>query len=123
MLELIQDNIQLISICSVILFSVLLLICIIGRFFRVAIGLVILSVLIPILFTVFWGDGREYVHEFTSVFAEPHKQNIEEFYDAFKEREQSSPVIDYEAVSEKATHVFEAVTQEASNLLENGGSE
>ena len=122
MLELIRENIHLIIALAVALFTVLFVICVIRKFFQAAVGLVILSVLIPILFTVFWGDGTEYVHEFASYFAEPYKENITEFYDTFKERDLASPLIDYGAVSEKATHVFETAAQKADGLLGSGGS-
>ncbi len=123
MLEFIKENIQLITTISIALFATLFIICIIKKFVRLAIGLAVMTVLIPILFTVFWGDGTEYVHEFASVFAEPHRQNIEEFYEEFKERDREAPVIDYGAVSEKATHVFETAKHEADKLLGSGGSE
>lgn len=122
MLEIIRENINFITALSVALFGVLFVICVIGKFFRVAVALVILSVLIPILFTVFWGDGTEYVHEFASYFAEPYKENITEFYGAFKERDLASPLIDYGAVSEKATHFFETAAQKTGELLGSGRS-
>ena len=53
MLEFIKENIQLITTFAVVLIGVLFVICVIGRFFRVAVGLVVFAVLIPILFTVF----------------------------------------------------------------------
>lgn len=119
MLEFISQNIHVITTATIILIGVLFIICIIGKFFRVAVGLVILSILIPILFTVFWGDGTEYVHQFSSILTEPHKQNVEEFYKKFKETEE--PVIDYGAVSDKATHLFEDFKSKAEAQFETGG--
>lgn len=58
MLEFIQENIQLITIIAIALFGILFIICVIGKFVRAAIGLAILAVLIPVLFTVFWGMER-----------------------------------------------------------------
>ena len=120
MLEFIKENIQLITTFAVVLIGVLFVICVIGRFFRVAVGLVVFAVLIPILFTVFWGDGTEYVHQFSSVLTEPHKQNVEAFYEKFKESE--TPVIDYDAVSDKATHIFEGFKSKAEEAADSWGS-
>lgn len=117
--EFISGNIHIIAAAAIILFGVLFIICVVGKFFRVAVGLVVLSILIPILFTIFWGDGTKYVHQFSSILTEPHKQNVEEFYKKFKETE--DPVIDYGVVSDKATHLFEDFKAKTEEQCETGG--
>lgn len=94
-------------VVAVILFTI----CIIGKFIRLAIGIAILSVIIPILFTIFWGDGSAYITELASYLTPKYQQQLEDAYAYYKEKDAEDPVVDYDAVSNKVTDVFSAVKE------------
>lgn len=98
-----------ILIVGAVLAVVLFTICVIKKFVRLAIGIAILSVLIPALFTIFWGDGSSYISEIASYLTPNHQHQLEEAYAYYKERDAENQIIDYEAVSDKITDVFTAI--------------
>lgn len=81
-------------------------ICIISKFFKLAVAIAILSVAVPVLFTIFWGDGTHYVEDIASCFQPKYQQQITDAYAYYKEKDNEDPLIDYDAVSEKVTNIF-----------------
>ena len=75
-----------------ILAIVLFAICIIWKFVRLAIGIAILSIIIPILFTIFWGDGSAYISELASYLTPNHQQQLEDAYAYYKDQDSKDPI-------------------------------
>ena len=66
MAALLQQSYAPVLAMGIILAMILFAIGIIRKFARLAIGIVILSILVPILFTIFWGNGFTYISKITS---------------------------------------------------------
>lgn len=111
MLAFLQQNYMPALIIGGILAIVLFTICIIRKFIRLAIGIAIMSVLIPILFTIFWGDGSAYISELASYLTPNHQQQLEEAYAYYKKQDAEDPIINSDAVSDKITDVFNSIKE------------
>lgn len=111
MLAFLQQNYMPALIIGGILAIVLFTICIIRKFIRLAIGIAIMSVLIPILFTIFWGDGSAYISELASYLTPNHQQQLEEAYAYYKKQDAEDPIINSDAVSDKITDVFDSIKE------------
>ena len=98
--------------CITVLGAVLLLflvLSIVARLFHIAICLAIAAIMIPIAFTIFWGDGTEYVQTFASFLQPKYEQQVNEAYAYFKAKDSEDPFVDYDAVSKTATDIFQDV--------------
>ena len=107
MLAFLQQNYMAVLIIGGILAIVLFAICIIWKFVRLAIGIAILSIIIPILFTIFWGDGSAYISELASYLTPNHQQQLEDAYAYYKDQDSKDPII----VSDKITDVFDSIKE------------
>ena len=107
MQEFIAENWQDILFWVVVVAIALLVVCVMKKLFRIAFALFVLGVLIPTLFTVFWGDGHAYVEQFASFLTDEHSERIVSIYDYFKQKDAEDPIIDYDAVSNTVTSVFD----------------
>lgn len=106
MLALITTHSRGVLIGIVIAAVVLLSICLFFKLFKIAIGVGALACVIFVLFTVFWGDGTEYVSKLTSFMEPEHQQRVEEAYQYYKEKDAEDPIVDYDAVSSAVTDIF-----------------
>ena len=70
MYEFVSENLTTILIVAAAVAIVLIILCIVAKLFKIAIGLAILYVVVPIIFTIFWGDGGRYVAKFASFFSQ-----------------------------------------------------
>ena len=115
MYEFVSENLTTILIVAAVVAIVLIILCIVAKLFKIAIGLCILSVVVPIIFTIFWGDGGRYVSTFESFFQPAYQQRIEDIYDYYKQKDSEDPFVNYDAVSNTVTdifqHAFETVPQ------------
>ena len=118
MLDFIRTNWETIIILAVAIAGALLVVCLIQKLFRLAIGVFILGILVPILFTIFWGDGYEYVEQFSSIFTDKYSTQITTAYDYYKKKDAEDPFIDYDAVSNTVTMVFDEFKDKVSEELE-----
>lgn len=83
-----------------ILLAVCLAVAILMRVTRVIITLVALLIIVPILCTVLWGDGTDYVSKFASIFTPQIEQDINDGYQIYKEENANRPVVDMDQVHE-----------------------
>ena len=104
MYEFLTENYTTILIVAIAVVIALLVLCIIAKLFKIAIGLAILCIVVP---TVFWGDGSEYVSKFASFFQPAYKQQIEDAYEYYKRKDSEDPFVDYDAVSNAVTDIFQ----------------
>ena len=79
------------------------------RVVRVAAGLIAFALVVPILFTVYFGNGRGFVEKGTRFLPEETRQTILQGYDYFKAAEQEDPMLNvpeieshYDALLDKA---------------------
>lgn len=86
-----------------------LVICLVAKLFKLAIGVIVISIFIPILFTIFWGDGSAYVSRFASMFEPAYQQQIEGLYKYYKDKDTEDPFVNYDAVSKQVTDIFDSV--------------
>lgn len=107
MYEFLTENYTTILIVAIAVVIALLVLCIIAKLFKIAIGLAILCIVVLIIFTVFWGDGSEYVSKFASFFQPAYKQQIEDAYEYYKRKDSEDPFVDYDAVSNAVTDIFQ----------------
>lgn len=114
MLAFAEEHYGIILLITAIIVLVIFTLCLIGKMFKIAVGLALLSIIIPILFTIFWGDGSEYVSRFASLFEPAHQQQIEDAYQFYKDKDAEDPFVDYDAVSESVTNVFRDVEEYVS---------
>ena len=98
MYEFVSENLTTILIVAAAVAIVLIILCIVAKLFKIAIGLAILYVVVPIIFTIFWGDGGRYVAKFASFFQPEYQQRIEDVYDYYKQKDAEDPFVNYDAV-------------------------
>ena len=107
MLEFINTHHTAIIVVVIGLAIALITLCVLMKLFKVAISLGILCIIVPIIFTIFWGDGSEYVSRLASFFQPAYQQQIEDAYEYYKKKDAEDPFIDYGAVSSAVTEVFQ----------------
>ena len=113
----IEQNWQDILFWVIVVAIALLVVCIIKKLFRIALALFVLGVVVPALFTIFWGDGHAYVEEIASFLTDEHRERIVSIYDYFKEKDAEDPIIDYDAVSNTVTDIFSQFRDKVDNYL------
>jgi len=106
-----EENFSVILTVTLVLLLVILGICLVAKLFKVAVGILILALVVPYLFMVFWGDGETVVSRFASIFEDKYQQQIEEAYQFYKEKDAEDPFVDYDAASDVVTDVFNDVAQ------------
>lgn len=106
MSSVLQQNYTLFLVIGAFLVIVLFAICVIRKFIRIAIGIAIMSIIVPILFSVFWGDGSFYISEIASNLTPNYQQQLEEAYAYYKQRDAEDQVVDFDAASDKVTDIF-----------------
>lgn len=74
--------------------AICLAISILLRLTRIALVLVGLFVLVPILCTVMWGDGTDFVSKFASIFAPEIEQSINDGYGQYRDQNAKDPIVD-----------------------------
>ena len=87
-----------------IIFAGILLIAlafsIIFRLIRIAIVLGIIILLVPILCTIMWGNGSDYISKFASIFTPDIEESINRGYEEYREENAKSPIIDMDQLQE-----------------------
>jgi len=119
MSSLIQGNYAAVLVAGFVAAVILFTICIIKRFVRLAIGIAVLSIIIPVLFTIFWGDGTTYISELASYLAPKYQQQLQDAYAYYKKKDSEDPVIHSDAVSDKITDVFSAVKEKEFQITDD----
>jgi len=97
MLDVLDINaIILIAIVAIVL---LIAVCFFTKLIRLAVGLLIL-LMFPILYNIFWGDGMDYVKNFADVLSPQYSQEIQEVYQYYKDRENQVMSIEEDTFSQ-----------------------
>lgn len=82
------------------LVTLALLALILVKMLKVAAGLAIVAIGIPILAVIFWGNGAGYVDSLTRLLDEPKREQILESYAFYRFREEQDPIIDFGGMAE-----------------------
>ena len=98
MLDYIRANLSTLLPILLIVAVIAIIICIISRLFRIAIGVAVLTTIIPVLITIFWGDGTTYIQKFASLFNDQYQTQIEQAYDYYYQKNAEDPLVDYDRV-------------------------
>lgn len=106
-----------VAAAAVVILIVLLVICVIAKLFRVAVGLAAVLILIPILFTIVWGDGSKYIDALGGFMTEEHHERLEDGYQYYKEQDAKDPIIDYDKVVEGFTNVFDGAKEQLTDYF------
>ena len=121
MREFITQNFETIVTVAAIVTVVVLVLCIIARLFRVAIGVAVLALVIPVLFTIFWGDGTAYVSKIASFLSPSYQEQVEEMYKYYKDKNNSDPIINYDAVTSTVSDTITDVFSEIKDKIQKNG--
>lgn len=90
---------------------ILLIFCIAVKLLKRMAAAIILAIAVPVLFTIFWGNGGAYIARFASFFEPAYQQQIEDAYQYYREKDLEDPFVDPAAVSETAANAVDALRQ------------
>ena len=102
---------------ALVLLAVLLIVFIVAKIFQSIFFGVVVAIVVAIAFTVFFGDGTGLIHYFASFMDEDVGTKIEQGYDYYKRKEQETPLLDADKVTEEASHVFESAVQKGKETF------
>lgn len=100
----------------IILTAVIFVGLLILRLFKVAIGIFLVVTIVPILCTLFFGDGSDLIDQAAKYLPPETGQQLEESYDYFKERERMDPVLDTEQIHDD---LQEKLNETVSGIVSN----
>lgn len=81
------------------------------KLIKAAIGVGITLILIPMLFNLFFGDGKELVKKAADYLPPETGKQLEENYDYFKQKEAEDPVLNVEKIQETAEDIKNSITE------------
>lgn len=85
-------NFELILTLTIVLVVAALIVLVILKLFKVAIGLGFLFIVVPLLFSLFFGDGGALVQQASDYLPDDVGNQLEESYDYFKQKEAEDPL-------------------------------
>lgn len=93
-------NPQTLLLIVAVILVVLLVVAIFLRLIRIAIALGVIIILVPILCTIMWGDGTDYVSKIASIFTPEIEENINDGYQEYRDKNAEDPVVDMDQLEE-----------------------
>lgn len=114
-----QYNIDLDSLVLIVIgiLVVLLIFCLIAHLAKIAIGIAVIVFVIPMLFTLYFGDGSNIVNKVTDYLDPTVGQQVEESYKHFKDKEKENPVLDIDAINKAAEQAKEQAKDKIKDWL------
>ena len=91
---------QTVLIVCLIVGGIALAVCLVLKLFKIAVGVVLLMILVPNLFTIFFGNGTDTVKNISQYFDSDTGQQITESYDYFKKKDKELGGVNTEKVKE-----------------------
>lgn len=104
-------------IMLLVLLALCLIVAIFMRIVRFIIIICALIIIIPVLFTVLWGDGETYVSKFASLFSPQMEEEINTGYQFYKETDQQDPVVDLDQIKEYGKNAADSIKNAAGSLF------
>lgn len=91
------------------------------KLFQFALAVAACVIIVPILVTITWGDGSEYVSKFAAIFTPNIEETINDGYQYYREENEKDPVVDVEQLEEYADEAKEYLADKAGELAEDAG--
>lgn len=95
-----MPNLGTILAIILVVLAVLLLVALVFRLLKVAVVIALLVITVPIICTIMWGDGTDYVSKFASIFSPGIEVGINDGYEAYREEYAKDPVVDLDQVKQ-----------------------
>lgn len=89
-----MDHLKTLLIIFLVIIAISLIISIIFRLVRVALVLGAMIIIVPILCTIMWGDGTNFVSKFASLFTPEIEQSINDGYVQYRDQNAKDPIVD-----------------------------
>jgi len=96
---------------------VAVILSILGKLFRLALAILLVSALITIFSSVILGDGTEYVSKAAQFLPEEYQNKVEDTYQDFRLREAEDPVLDYEKLRNGVQNRVEEAKDAVSDAI------
>lgn len=106
MITLLEENLSTALFIAIAMVTLLFAICLIAKLLRVAVSLMIAGTIISIVFAIIWGDGSAYIAKISAFVQPSYRQQIENAYDYYMQREAEDPIVDYDRISDIFTSAF-----------------
>lgn len=95
-----MPDIGAILVIILVILAILLVVSLVFRLIKVAIVIAALVIFVPIICTIMWGDGTDYVSKFASIFTPDIEEGISDGYEAYRDEYSKNPVVDMDQVEE-----------------------
>lgn len=95
-----SSSTQTILLICLIVGLIVLVICLILKLFKIAIGIAIFLILVPNLFTIFFGNGTETVNKLSQYLDPGTGQKVTDSYEYFKEKDKEIGGVNSEKVKD-----------------------
>ena len=105
-----------------VILMILLLAALVGsllaKLFRLALGMAFLTFLVPILITITWGDGSQYVADIASLFRPDIEESINHGYQVYQKEYGKNPAITDEELLEVMDYASENAQKTLAEYIE-----
>lgn len=101
-------------IIFIVVVAICLAVSILLRLTRIALFLAGLFILVPILCTIMWGDGTDFVSKFASIFAPEIEQGINDGYGQYRDQNAKDPIVDIDQLDKYFQDAQQAVKDQFS---------
>ena len=100
----------------IIVVTALIIVLCVKKLLSVAIGMAAFLIIVPMLSTVFFGDGESIVDKATEYLAPEVAEKVEQGYEYFKEQESEHPLLNHDKIQETVDDVINQLFEERWNL-------
>lgn len=101
-------------IIFIVVVAICLAVSILLRLTRIALVLAGLFILVPILCTIMWGDGTDFVSKLASIFAPEIEQGINDGYGQYRDQNAKDPIVDIDQLDKYFQDAQQAVKDQFS---------
>ena len=110
-------------IIFIVVVAICLAVSILLRLTRIALVLAGLFILVPILCTIMWGDGTDFVSKFASIFAPEIEQGINDGYGQYRDQNAKDPIVDIDQLDKYFQDAQQAVKDQFSKPVPDPGGD
>ena len=89
----------------IVVASLIIVLCV-KKLLSVALGLAAFLIIVPMLFTVFFGDGGNIVDKVTEYLSPEVAEKVEQGYEYFKDQESEHPLLNHDKIQETVDDVI-----------------
>ena len=113
------ENVRALFMIVMVILIVAMVVMFLMKLFQFALVAAACVIIVPILVTITWGDGSEYVSKFAAIFTPNIEATINDGYQYYREENEKNPVVDVEQLEKYADEAKEYLTDKAEDLAEN----